>query len=691
LTIVGLATHDKSELACTHVIRVPYFRILTKDCTFSQLWESSEDESVFEEFSSILHKAVGDSNVNAQDKALEAAILFSRKASTQLVGRYAASIMSKAIDKAAGQAKCKSKVQDLALQFIEAESGEAVAEELIKGCAHKQPKIAGACAEALRMSVEAFGLRALGAQSKAVVKLTVTMFDSTVAPVRSEAKPLAVELFKYMGAALRPSYDNLRPAQQKELDEAFSSAPPAQPTRLTRSAAVKAASSAAAASDTVVKGAAGPTPSVSVAGGDIDPLEFLDPVEVLSKLPSGWCEKVLAAPKWQEKKEFLDTLIDLAKTPKLASGDYSEVVKTLKRLMGDSMVLVVSTAITAFSMLAAGLRKEFKQCAQISLATLLDKFKEKDKRVIEAIHSALDAIYGRCLSMLDFSEELMTALGPKGGAKAKIEVLKFLKRAIDSKLSPVIPKNVRPLVELVVKTTEDSAPEIRDGACAVLSSLLSTSGMAQMKVFLESMDEKKRKKVESMSDSAPSSGAAVPSDADSGPIAAPSAPKTSTLKKPSAPTVSAPPAKAESSDPPPPAKKAVARIVSTGSTKSATAGSKSSAPAKAASGQAKDDSEADVTAGTSLEELDAMVDGIVSDSIRAKLLSSNWKERLEGMEELETDVKDRIDSLHHPMPEAMTRLLIKSFVDKKETNFQVPQVLMMSFLTRLFDLTFNLD
>jgi hypothetical protein len=30
--------------------------------------------------------------------------------------------------------------------------------------------------------------------------------------------------------------------------------------------------------------------------------------------------------------------MELAKAPKLATGDYGEVVKTLKKLMGDSMV-----------------------------------------------------------------------------------------------------------------------------------------------------------------------------------------------------------------------------------------------------------------------------------------------------------------------------------------------------------------
>ena len=636
-----------------------------------QLWESSDEESIFEEFGPILPKAVADSNVNAQDKAIEAAIIFARKAATPLVARYAASVISKAIDKAAGQAKCKSKVQDLALQLIEAEAGEAVAEELIKGCAHKQPKISGACAEALRMSVEAFGLRSLGAQSKAVVKLTVTMFDSTVAPVRSEAKPLAVELFKYMGAALRPSYDNLRPAQQKELDEAFASAGPAQPTRLTRSAAIKAASvPVSSAADSTAKGKESTSAGAGLAGNDVDPLEFLDPVEVLGKLPSGWCEKVLAAAKWQEKKEFLDTLIELAKSPKLASGDYSEVVKTLKRLMGDSMVLVVSTSITALALLATGLRKEFKQCAQISIATLLDKFKEKDKRVIEAIHSALDAIYGRCLSMLDFSEDLMTALGPKGGAKAKVEVLKFMKRAVDSKLSPVIPKNLKPLVDMVVKTTDDSTPEIRDGACAVVSSLLSCCGPSMMRGFLEGLDEKKRKKIESMSDAGQTPSSVAVEAENPAPAAAPAPAKSSasTAKRAVAPPVSAPAAKAEAE---PATKKSLIKSASGGVAKSSSTNNKAGASGKSSAGQGKEESEAEACAGVSVEELDVLVDEVVSGAIRAKISSANWKERLEGIEELDAEIKGKIDTLQHPLPEAVTRMLIKSFVDKKETNFQV--------------------
>ena len=94
-----------------------------------------------------------------------------------MCGVAAASVMAKLVDKAFGQAKCKPNAQELAQLMIEAEAGEHVTDELIKGCGAKQPKIAGASAECLRMAVQSFGLRALGPQSKAVVKLSVTLFD----------------------------------------------------------------------------------------------------------------------------------------------------------------------------------------------------------------------------------------------------------------------------------------------------------------------------------------------------------------------------------------------------------------------------------------------------------------------------------------------------------------------------------
>lgn len=63
----------------------------------------------------------------------------------------------------------------------------------------------------------------------------------------------------------------------------------------------------------------------------LDPYELAMPVDILSKLPKDFYEKV-EAKKWQERKEALETLENLLKTPKLENGDYGDLVRALKKV-----------------------------------------------------------------------------------------------------------------------------------------------------------------------------------------------------------------------------------------------------------------------------------------------------------------------------------------------------------------------
>ena len=52
-------------------------------------------------------------------------------------------------------------------------------------------------------------------------------------------------------------------------------------------------------------------------------------------------------------------VIELVKKPRLAKGDYGELVRTLKKCMGDSIIFVVINAATIVASLANGLRGDF--------------------------------------------------------------------------------------------------------------------------------------------------------------------------------------------------------------------------------------------------------------------------------------------------------------------------------------------
>ena len=58
---------------------------------------------------------------------------------------------------------------------------------------------------------------------------------------------------------------------------------------------------------------------------------MLEPVDILSKLPKDFYEKI-EAKKWQERKEALEAMEALVKNPKLENGDYGDVVRALKRV-----------------------------------------------------------------------------------------------------------------------------------------------------------------------------------------------------------------------------------------------------------------------------------------------------------------------------------------------------------------------
>lgn len=96
----------------------------------------------------------------------------------------------------------------------------------------------------------------------------------------------------------------------------------------------------------------------------VDAYELLEAVEILSKLPKDFYEKIVRttprflrfeslrcfcypncasfhscnvfatqeAKKWQERKEALEAVEALAKNPKLESGDYGDLVRALKKV-----------------------------------------------------------------------------------------------------------------------------------------------------------------------------------------------------------------------------------------------------------------------------------------------------------------------------------------------------------------------
>lgn len=77
---------------------------------------------------------------------------------------------------------------------------------------------------------------------------------------------------------------------------------------------------------------------------EIDPMDLIDPVDILSKLPKDFYDK-LEDKKWQTRKESLESVEVLLQNPKLTAGDYGDLVKALKKVLTkDSNVVLVALA-----------------------------------------------------------------------------------------------------------------------------------------------------------------------------------------------------------------------------------------------------------------------------------------------------------------------------------------------------------
>lgn len=100
---------------------------------------------------------------------------------------------------------------------------------------------------------------------------------------------------------------------------------------------------------------------------DVDPMDLIDPVDILSKMPKDFYEK-LDEKKWTLRKESLEALEKLlTDNPKVEGGEYGALVSALKKVITkDSNVVLVAMAGKCLAMLAKGLSKRFSSYATVS-------------------------------------------------------------------------------------------------------------------------------------------------------------------------------------------------------------------------------------------------------------------------------------------------------------------------------------
>ncbi|XP_020654661.2 cytoskeleton-associated protein 5 isoform X4 [Pogona vitticeps] len=629
-----------------------------------KLFEKIDDEKSPEwsKYLGLIKKFVTDSNAVAQLKGLEAALAYVENA--HVAGKTTGEVVSGVVNKVFNQPKAKAKELgiDICLMFIEIEKGETVQEELLKGFDNKNPKIIVACIETLRRALSEFGSKIISL--KPIIKVLPKLFESREKAVRDEAKLLAVEIYRWIRDALRPPLQNINSLQLKELEEEWVKLPSSAPkqTRFLRSQQemkAKFEQQQAAGGD-----ADGGGDDTDEAIPQVDAYELLEAVEILSKLPKDFYDKI-EAKKWQERKEALEAVELLVKNPKLEAGDYADLVKALKKVVGkDTNVMLVALAAKCLAGLATGLRKKFGQYAGHVVPTILEKFKEKKPQVVQALQEAIDAIF-LTTTLQNLSEDILAVMDNKNPT-IKQQTSLFIARSFRHCTPSTLPKALlKPFCAALLKHINDSAPEVRDAAFEALGTALKVVGEKAVNPFLTDVDKLKLDRIKECAEKVElAAGGRVVGGADrkeNKPVAG------------KAPTLSGAAGDKDTKDnvaKSGPVKKAPAAKVGGPSKKAkpATAGGAVSSGTKGKKGtEVKEIFEPEL----SIEMCEEKASAVLPAACLQQLDSGNWKERLACMEEFQKAV-ELMDRAEMPC-QALVRMLAKK-PGWKETNFQVMQI-----------------
>lgn len=185
---------------CVHKLwkaRVNGYEEVTK--LFRQIDDDKSPE--FSKYLGLVKKFVIDSNAMGQEKGLEATLAFVENYAYagKTVGEVMSGIVTKCI--AAPKTRTKELALQLTLMYIEIEKAEAVQEELIKGMEQKNPKIVAACVNASTVALKEFGSKII--PIKPLVKKISVLLSDRDKSVRDETKLMIVEMYRWIGTALR--------------------------------------------------------------------------------------------------------------------------------------------------------------------------------------------------------------------------------------------------------------------------------------------------------------------------------------------------------------------------------------------------------------------------------------------------------------------------------------------------------
>nr|GEW51009.1 protein MOR1 [Tanacetum cinerariifolium] len=554
-------------------------------------------------------KTIADSNAAVQDKALDALIAYLNAADAD-VGRYAKEVCDAVVAKClTGRPKTVEKAQMVFMLWVELEAVDAFLDSMEKAIKNKVAKAVVPAIDVMFQALSEFGSKIV--PPKRILKMLPELFDHQDQNVRASSKGLTLELCRWIGKDPVKSilFEKMRETMKKELDAELANVKGAgKPTRKIRSEQDKETEKEVG----FEASGSGPTEeSAAEIPQEIDEYELVDPVDILTPLEKSGFWKGVKATKWSERKDAVAELTKLSSTKRIAPGDFTEICRTLKKLINDVNIAVAVEAVQAIGNLALGLRNHFSASSRFLLPVLLEKLKEKKPTMAEALTYTLQEIHkAGCVTLADIVEDVKVAVKNKVPLVRSL-TLNWVTHCIDTSKKAFILKVHKDYVPICMECLNDGTPEVREAAFSVLAAIAKLVGMRPLEKSLDKLDEVRKKKLSEMigvsvsgAPTVAGSGGASTEASDGGFIRK-SAASMLGGKKP----VTAAPA----------SKKA-------GPVKTS-AGKKASGPSQNKQVALEDVEPAEMT----LEEIVSRLGSLIQEDTITRLKSAAWKERLEAI------------------------------------------------------------
>lgn len=389
------------------------------------------------------------------------------------------------------RAGTKQKTIEALLWLIELDSPDPVVELMVPYLSARLPKLVAGTVKALYEIYSQFGAQVVS--PKLILPSLPKLFSHADRTVRAETSNLTVELFLWMGDSLEQIlFSDLKPVQQKDLTVAFEKVKDQKPTqkRLLKSQQIANEQNAAAA------GIADEDNDVVMGSTDepatIDPYDLVEPVDVLSKLPSDLTTRVTSA-KWKDRVEVLTEVEKEMNVMKYLDVDYIELVRILAKCIKDVNIQVVSLAAKCIEFMAKGLRTRFQKYIQTVLTPLLERCKEKKPSVLDALNGALDAIF-QCSSLSEVLPDTLDAMKSKT-PQVRSATCQYLIRILKETKIPPTKSEVAEIITSAVKLVGDTLPDVRTRGFEAVGTLMKICGERELNSHLDSIDDLKMKKI----------------------------------------------------------------------------------------------------------------------------------------------------------------------------------------------------